>query len=144
MGTAASIWSIMDSGWGIAAILAVALVGVYLRYVRDKAKTLEQTLIDARATMADVDGKLDTHCAKCLGYHEELRGVLSTDRWKTVAEDLRDISQDINRFVNEGRESREVTQSVVNGIAHKLDSLTMEVISTLRAGLGLSHGPKDE
>ena len=132
-------------------MLAIAFVLMYFRTFQTKTKEWEETLAvvkdyidrDSSATN-DILSMLDDHCTKCLSYHARLDNVISTDRFTELLSRLKDMTEDVNSFVHEGKDSREVTQSVINGLVNKIDTLTFEIISTLRLGMGLGHGSQDK
>lgn len=153
----------MKDAWGIGTTFGIimTLVVIYLLWLHFKTRaevlkartnkseeTLEllrkSILLDSGQSVsivnlvdviASLDKKFSDNCDGCVKHRKEV---------DDIGKEVEVIKKEVETFVTEGRQSRQVTQDVINSISVKLDQLSKEIIATLRLGLGVRNKSGEE
>lgn len=147
---AINLWEIIEKGGWLVALLIIAGV-VIIWFVRSAFmlvfNTLKEKLDSFEASLQlleraavseegqavsqakqleilrEVAAALEKHSDKCLGYHSDL-----SDTTHSVSE----IRSDIEQFVQDGKESRKLTQENVARLGDRLDSFMEKLLEIIK------------
>lgn len=70
-----------------------------------------------------ISDSLDKHAEKCLSYHESLF---------QAHHDLSELRADIERFTEDGKEARKLTQETVSKLGDRLDNFMERILEVIR------------
>lgn len=140
--------------WTLTILMALLLLYVGIKKFQSRARELQSTYDTHSETMRKIDESLSLDSGQTvrLAEHQHIleglnvRFVENCEGCEThrnellkLSGDVKEIRADLEVFINEGKESRKVTQDILTTTSSKLDVLSDKIISVLSSALELQR-----